>query len=424
MMNLTDGPARVLIAGAGIAGIEAALALRAFAGRAAEVRLVDPGRRFTVPATATGRAFGLARGIDLPLPDVIARAGAHLSADRLDAVDPEARRVRLAGGGSLAYDALIVAIGARSEPSVAGALPFRGHVDVAAVRAMVEELEREASWGDGPSSLAVVVPVGCAWPLAAYELALMAQDRLSTAGAAVDIAVVTAEDTPLALFGPEAGAGVARMLARRGVSVHAGAAVRAWRSGRLVLAGRAPIRADRVIALPRLLGTCPPGLPRDAKGFIRIRRDGSVPGAPGVWAIGDGAGFPVKQGWIACEQADSVASSIACRLGIDMEQIPFEPILRATLVDGVTETALSVDLRGGSAESAGLADPAPARWPVPKVTGHFLAPFLREWPGGLPRVDAPARELLPGLTAPSCTGTPHDGRFGRHAPALRAGGPS
>jgi NADH dehydrogenase FAD-containing subunit len=387
--------ARILIAGAGVAGIEAALALRAFAGGAAEVRLVDPGRRFTVPATATGRAFGLGNGIDLPLPDVIARAGALHTPDRLEAVDPRARLVRLAGGARLPYDALIVAIGARAEPSLPGALPFRGHADVASVRAMVDALERRPPRDAARTSLAFVVPVGCAWPLAAYELALMAQDRLAAARAAVGIAVVTAEDTPLALFGARAGAAVGDVLARRGVRVHVGAPVRAWRAGALEVAGGPPIQADRAVALPRLRGACLPGLAQDGHGFVRIRADGSVPGAPGVWAVGDGAGFPIKQGWIACEQADSVASRIARRIGLDVEEIPFQPVLRAILVDGITATSLGADLRGGSAESSGWAEPAAARWPVPKLTGHFLAPFLREWLGKSPWVDDPARELQP-----------------------------
>ena len=79
MTTTPDAPAQVLIAGAGIAGIEAALALRAFAGPAAHVRLIDPSHRFRIPATATGRAFGVGSDIDHPLADVAARAGATLT---------------------------------------------------------------------------------------------------------------------------------------------------------------------------------------------------------------------------------------------------------------------------------------------------------------------------------------------------------
>ena len=239
MTTTPDAPAQVLIAGAGIAGIEAALALRAFAGPAAHVRLIDPSHRFRIPATSTGRAFGVGSDIDHPLADVAARAGATLTQARLAAVDPERHMAMLSGGQLLTYDALIVAVGAKAEPSVGGALIFRGHDDSDSVRGMVDEIARAASRG-AATRLAIVVPAGCAWPLAAYELALMAREHLTAAGNGdvVEVAIVTAEDRPLGLFGSEASASVERTLGRAGIEVHAGAVVRGWQWGRLDIAGR------------------------------------------------------------------------------------------------------------------------------------------------------------------------------------------
>jgi sulfide:quinone oxidoreductase len=392
-MTTTGGRrAQVLIAGAGIAGVEAALALRAFAGSAAHVRLIDPARRFRVPATATGRAFGLGSSIDHPLADVAARAGATLTHGRLAAVDPERHMAMLSGGELLTYDALIVAVGARAEPSVPGALTFRGHADAESVRGMVDQIARAASRG-ATTRLAIVVPVGCGWPLAAYELALMAREHLTAAGGGetVDIAVVTAEDSPLGVFGPEASASVGRTLGRVGIAVRAGAVVRGWRWGQLDIAGGEPLLADRVIALPVQRGPLVDGLPADAHGFVRTGSDGSVPGAADVWAVGDGSSFPVKQGGIACQQADSVAAAIARRLGIEAEELPFQPILRGWVWDGRSGRFLRAELPGGRTESTGVAEDAPLWWPVAKVAGRFLAPFLQGWPADAALTDLPSR---------------------------------
>jgi sulfide:quinone oxidoreductase len=275
---------------------------------------------------------------------VAARAGATLTHGRLAAVDPARDLVMLAGGRLLSYDALIVAIGARAEPSVRGALGFTGHADVASVRAMVDEIAQAAA-----------------------------------RSAAIPLAVVTSEDTPL-VFGPDAGAAVDRVLAREGVSVHAGTVVREWRWGQLELLGGGTLDADRVIALPVERGPFLDGVPSDSQGFARIGADGAVPGAPDVWAVGDGSSCPVKQGGIACQQADSVASAIVRRLGMEVEEVPFEPRLRGWIWDGGPGTFLRTDLAGGRTESPGVAGDGPLWWPAAKLAGRYLAPFLQGWP--------------------------------------------
>ena len=49
-----------------MAGIETSLALADFTGGYAGVTVVDAARRFAVPATAAGSAFGIAPPVDLP----------------------------------------------------------------------------------------------------------------------------------------------------------------------------------------------------------------------------------------------------------------------------------------------------------------------------------------------------------------------
>jgi sulfide:quinone oxidoreductase len=373
--------ARVVVAGAGMAGIEAALALRAFAGARATVELVDPGQRFRLAATAVGQAFGAGSGIDLPLATIVARAGAALRPGRLVAVDAPRHVAMPAGGGLLTYDGLLIAVGARAEAFLPEALTFTGHREAGDVRGLIQDIADAAARG-GRTDLAIVVPAGCGWPLAAYELALLTRAHLGDRGdeGLTRITVVTAEDTPLAVFGPEASAAMADELRAAGIDVRTGTVVRDWRWGRLELAGGEPLAADRLIALPVLRGPAIEGLPADGHGFVRSAPDGAVLGAPDVWAVGDAGSFPVKQGGIACQQADTAAAAIARDLGADVPELPFAPALRGWVWDGGAGHFLRADLRGGRDESPGVAGRSPLWWPVAKVAGRFLAPFLQGLP--------------------------------------------
>lgn len=369
-------PHRVLVAGGGIAGLETALALREFTGGAVEVTVIDPGRRFTVPGTATARAFGLGTAVNLRLADVVHRAGATLLPGRIATVEPARHVVVLEGGEVLTYDALVVAVGATPVAAVPGALTFRGQEDVEAVRGLVNDVSHRGLRGAGVE-MAIVVPAGCGWPLAAYELALMTREHLvgQGGGESVAISVITSEETPLGLFGPDASAAVQGTLARSRIEVRTGAAARAWNAGCLLLADGSTVWADRAIALPVYRGPAIEGLPADGHGFIPVGSDARVSGLPDVWAVGDGTTNPVKQGGIACQQADVAAGQIAAAAaGALPDGVPGPPSLSGWMWDGRRGRALP---SGAQQPAEGAADPTPA-WPVAKVGGRFLAPFLRE----------------------------------------------
>jgi sulfide:quinone oxidoreductase len=150
---------RVVIAGGGIAGIEAALALQALAPGLVDVLVIDPGEHFSIPSTAMGRAFGIGARGDVPLAEIVARAGAELRRARLVAVDAERHEAMLAGGELVRFDHLLVATGARREPYLSEALAFRGHEDADAVLPLVDELAAISS-PDARRTLAIVVPPG------------------------------------------------------------------------------------------------------------------------------------------------------------------------------------------------------------------------------------------------------------------------
>jgi sulfide:quinone oxidoreductase len=166
--------------------------------------------------------------------------------------------------------------------------------------------------------------------------------------------------------------------------------VRGWRWGELELADGGVLDADRVIALPVQRGPFVDGLPTDSQGFVRTESDGSVAGAPDVWAVGDSSSFPVKQGGIACQQADSVAAAITRRLGIETDEVPFQPTLRGWIWDGHGGRFLRAELDGDPAADTGVAAETLLWWPVAKVAGRFLAPFLHGWPADAALVDLPS----------------------------------
>ena len=87
-----------------------------------------------------------------------------------------------------------------------------------------------------------------------------------------------------------------------------------------------------------------PGLPRDAHGFIPADRHGAVAGLRDVYAVGDVTAFPVKQGSVAAHQADAAAAAISASLGAPVEPAPFEAIIDAVLLTGVTARYLHADL--------------------------------------------------------------------------------
>jgi sulfide:quinone oxidoreductase len=350
-------PHRILIAGAGVAALEAMLALRHLAGDRVEIDLLAATPDFVYRPLGVVEPFGEEPSEHrLPLRPIAREYGAGHVFDNVESVDAEARRVRGTSGAEYGYDALLVAVGARRVDAVPGAVAFHGPAAGARYRRVLDDVAEGRV-----RSLAFVVPPGPVWPLPAYELAMLTaawswQMRLT----APRLTVVTPEASPLEVFGPEASLQVAGLLERSGVEFRGGA----------VAAGS----ADVTIALPRLAGPWVDGLPSDGDGFIKVDQHGRVTGCPNVFAAGDGANWPVKFGGLATEQADAVAESIASWAGAPVRPTPYQPVLRAMLLAGEERLYLRADSRAGRTRSA--AREKPLWWPNAKVAGKYLAPYL------------------------------------------------
>jgi sulfide:quinone oxidoreductase len=376
---------RVLIAGGGVAALEAALALRALAEDRVSVEMLAPEPRFWYRPLAVAEPFDLGEVRQFDLPELAAAAGATFSPGALAGVDAGRRLAQTSAGSSVPYDVLLVACGAVPTPAVAGALTFRGPADTEGIRTLLEEIV-----AGQVGRVAFVVPWGAVWSLPIYELALMTAAYLAERELDhVELALVTPEEEPLQLFGPAGSVAVRELLEERGIAVRTGSCPVELADGELRLVPAGTIAADRVVALPRLRGPRIDGLPQTVEGFVPVDAHGQVHRLADVFAAGDITSFPIKQGGIAAQQADAAAEMIAANAGADLTPQPFRPVLRGLLLTGRHPRYLRHDITGGSTD-ASSASPEPLWWPPAKIVGRYLAPFLGAFAGVESPPEAPS----------------------------------
>lgn len=367
-MTSTRKPRHVLIAGAGVAGLEAALALRALTEDEVSVELVAPETEFTYRPLAVTEPFRVGEVKRFPLRTLAEAAGARLRTESLAAVDPERKAVTLDDGEELTYDILLLALGARPREAVVGALTFRGPQDGPALSTLLDQ-----TTAGKIHRIAFALPAGASWPLPLYELALLTAEYLSAHGTrGVEILFVTPEDHPLSLFGPAASEAVSELLASREIRVETAVAPARFEEGVLRIVAERPIEVDAVVALPQLEGPRLSGVPHDERGFVPTDEYGWVLGLTDVYAAGDLTQFPLKQGGTAAQQADAAASSIAADAGAAVKPEPFRPVLRGLLLTGLVPRFLRAEATGAHS----VVDTEPLWWPPAKIVGRYLTPFL------------------------------------------------
>ncbi|MDA0170908.1 hypothetical protein OJ998_17530, partial [Solirubrobacter taibaiensis] len=142
-------------------------------------------------------------------------------------------------------------------------------------------------------------------------------------------------------------------------------------------AARGAVLADRVVALPRLIGPGIVGLPQDRDGFLPVDEHARVRGVERVYAAGDATTFALKQGGLATQQADAAAETIAADLGAAVRPSPFRPVLRGLLLTGGEPLYLRARLTpDGEPLDAADVSRRPLWSPPGKVAGRYLAPLL------------------------------------------------
>lgn len=373
---------RVLIAGGGVAALEAALALRDLGGNRLEVELWSPRPDFVYRPFALGEPYHTAGVLRYDLDALAGQIGASFRLGGIFSVDPEAGLATARDGEQIPYDHLLVASGARMLGAVRGSVTFWGAADEGGVGGIVRKLR-----AGGLRDVVFTMPGGHSWGLPLYELALLASRVLSKSGIEdARLTVVTPEDAPLELFGRAVGEQMASLLSEHGIGVVTGVHPVEFEGGRLEVAPGEPIETEAVLSLPRLDGRRPDGLPAGADGFLPVDEHCRVVGADRVYAAGDVTAFPVKQGGIATQEADAAAEAIAAAAGCGGDPAPFDPVLRGVLWTGGEPRYLYGRLTGGHGEVSKLSEEP--LWPDQdgRIASRYLSAFLTNLPDAKRRV--------------------------------------
>ena len=380
-------PLHVVVAGGGVAALETLIALRDLAGERVRLTAIAPEPEFELKALRTAEPFGVDHPHRRPVHNLTARFGVDLRRDSLVRVDPGRGAVELSGGGELAYDELVVAVGARPHRVYEHAITFGMSPSSPGFAELLAGLE-----GGSVRSVAFVAPPRAYWSLPLYELALLTAHRVLEVGATdVRLCVISPERTPLALFGKQASAAVSALLAQAGIAFRGAVCAEVDPGGVIHLEpGGDEARVDRVVSLPALEGPRLPGVPADELGFVPVDDHCRVSGIDNVHAAGDAADFPVKQGGLACQQADVVAEDIAARVVAGLEPQPFRPVLRGKLLTGHGAEYLrnAADGAAGHSRASGF-----QLWSPPtKVSGRYLSRWLAHLDAARAEVAQPVRD--------------------------------
>jgi sulfide:quinone oxidoreductase len=355
----------IVIAGGGVAGLEALLGLHAIAGDRARLTLVAADRDFSYRPLAVAEPFGLGQAHRVALSQFAEETGAELVIDAVAAVDDARREVRLRDGGTRAFEALLLAPGGRAVAGVEGATTWWPGGDPDIYGGLLRDIEEGYT-----KRLAIVVPPGAVWPLPAYELALMTAGEAREMGQDdVEVTVVTPERAPLSLFGETVSDAIAEELGEAGVALQTGVVARGGGGGLVLEPGGDELDVQRVYAVPRIVGAGIEGVATDEEGFILAGDDALVEGCERTWAAGDAVVSPVKFGGLATHQARRAAAAIARLAGVADVPDPGEPVLHGRLLVGHRTRRL----RG-----RGDAEGAPLWWPQGKVAGEYLPRWLAE----------------------------------------------
>jgi sulfide:quinone oxidoreductase len=349
------------------------LRLRRLARDVLGITLVAPGDELHYRPLAVQEPFSRPGARRYRLRRVVERGDAGWVKDALEWVDPDGQAVHTAGGESLPYDALLLAIGSRLSVPYEHVTVFDdAHADET-YHGLVQDVEEGYT-----GSLALLLPEGPAWPLPVYELALMTAERAYSMGLdRLRVELVTAEPSPLAAFGDGASRAVSGLLDQFGVRVHSDSTAEVPASRRLVVKPKGvELAPERIVAMPRILGPAIRGLPAVEDGFIPIDDRCRVPGLGGrVFAAGDAVNYPIKHGGLGAQMADVAAAGIHALAGPADEPPPLRPVIRGVLYTGGRPLYLTARLEDGEVQSEVTTEQA---WPADeKVVAEELGPFLR-----------------------------------------------
>ncbi len=304
---------QIVILGAGYAGIRAAFDLDHLLrthGRADQVTLVDrnPYHQLIQVLHRTATAGIETHESIYALEPLLRNRSVHFVQAGVQAIVPLERIVTLENGQQLAYDRLVIALGAETAYGrVPGAreysLPLHTYEHALHLRDhLIAQFSAAARTSDPREQRILLTTAivgggytGCQF---AGELAAWADDLCEQTGAPrseVRIALIEHESLLLKQFGEWATREAERVLDAQGVSVYLNTDVEAVEPNLLHVAGNRILRAGTIVWAGGIQGPAllrESGLPVDAAGRVRVDRYLRVEDQALIFAAGDCAAIP------------------------------------------------------------------------------------------------------------------------------------
>ena len=340
-------PHRIVIVGAGFGGLAVAHAL---ARAAVSITIIDQRNHhlFQPLLYQVGTATLATSEIAWPIRQLMhKRRDVTTLLGVVTGLDTTERLVMLEDGGTVPYDTLVLATGARHayfghdewEPHAPGLKTLE---DATAIRRRVllsfERAERETALAKRAAFLTfVVVGGGPTGVELAGAIAELAHVNLPGEFRHIDtrqsrVVLIEAGPRILPSFGEDLSAYASRALVRLGVEVHVGSAVRECNADGVTYGDRSlPAKVILWAAGVRASAAAVwAGLPADGAGRVRVENDLTAPGRPEIFVIGDTATINAWHGKpvpgiapAAKQQGVHVAATIKSRLKGDAASKPF-----------------------------------------------------------------------------------------------------
>ena len=305
---------RVLVLGAGFAGLELCTTLAEALGESLDITLIDQSDAFVFGYSKLDVMFGreTAAAVRLPYADFVQR-GVTFKRETIRSIDPAARRVTTDAGVHEA-DVLVVALGADYDVSVTPGLVM-GENEFYSVAGAAHLREVLPGFVQGHAVVGVCgAPYKC--PPAPSECALMLHDELVTRGVRGDCHITLVNPLPSPVPpSPDTSKALIAAFAERAIEYVPNRRIASVDSGRHVVAlddGR-ELPCDLFLGIPRHRSpqiVAAAGL-TDDKGWVTVEPRTLKTSHPGVYAIGDLAntGAP-KAGVFAEGTARTVAENL------------------------------------------------------------------------------------------------------------------
>jgi sulfide:quinone oxidoreductase len=299
---------RVLILGAGFAGLELATALSESLGEDADVVLIDAADSFFFGYSKLDVLFGHATAESVSFPySRFAKPGVRFRNERITGIDAAARTVTT-DAGTHSGEHLVIALGAGYDPDATPGLVL-GRNEFYSM-AGAEHLAGEiASFDGGDAVIGVCGPLyKC--PPAPSEASLLLHEDLLARGrrGRSTITLLSPLPTPVPPS-PETSDALLEAFAESGVEFRGGAGIASVEPGAVRLADGTDVPCDLFLGVPKHRAAAvvtASGLA--AEGYVEVDPETLTTTHRNVWACGDVAAMGVPKAGVFAEAAASVVA--------------------------------------------------------------------------------------------------------------------